>query len=126
MTDRPPLTAAASSAAALLVLVALPALWASVSWFTGRPGPGGLLATLVLMDGLLLLAAGVQTWWRPASWWPWATAGGLLLGALQWVVELVAGTPSTWLVSVVCAVVLVWFALDRAPRTAGTADAAST
>lgn len=116
MTERPPLTAAASVAAALLVLVAVPPLWASVSWLAGRPGPDGVLALVVLVDGLLLVAAGVLTWWRPASWWRLATAGGLLLGALQWALERVAGTPSTWLVSAVCGVVLLWFALDRTPR----------
>jgi hypothetical protein len=116
--ERAPLTAAASAAAALLVLVAVPPVWAAVSWLAGRPGPEGVLTVLVLLDGLLLLAAGAQTWWRPATWWPWATAGGLLLGALQWVLELAAGTPSTWQVSGACAVVLVWFVLDRVPRPA--------
>ena len=118
------LTAAASVAGAVLVLVAVPPLWAAATWLSGEPGPGVPGAVLVLLDGLVLLAAGVLTWWRPVPWWARATAGGLLLGASQWVLELVTGTPSTWLVSTVCAVVLVWFVLDRLPRPAASRDAA--
>jgi hypothetical protein len=113
-----PLGAAASVAGAVLLLVSLPPLWAAVSWLSGQPGPGVVGAVVVLLDGLLLLAAGVLTWWRPRDWWPWATGGGLLLGALQWLLELVTGTPTTWLVSAVCGVVLVWFVLGRLPGAA--------
>lgn len=125
LTVGEPLTAAASVAGVVLVLMAVPPLWGSVTWLSGQPGPGALGAVLVLLDGLLLLAAGVLTWWRPAPWWSWATGGGLLLGALQWVLELLTGTPSTWLVSTVSVVVLVWFVLDRLPRAVPT-DPAST
>lgn len=117
--ERAPLRAAESVAGAVLVLAAVPAAWAAVSWLGGRPGPGTGGAVVVLLDALLLVVAGVLTWWRP-SWLGTRTSAvtlaGLLLCALQWAVELGVGTRPTWLVSVVGLVVLVWLALTLLPR----------
>lgn len=117
--ERPPLRTAESVAGAVLVLAAVPAAWAAVSWLGGRPGPGTVGGVVVLLDALLLLVAGVITWWRPqrlGARTSAVTAAGLVLCALQWAVELAVGTGPTWLVSAVGLVVLVWFALTLPPR----------
>ncbi len=117
--ERAPLRAAESVAGAVLVLAAVPAAWAAVSWLGGRPGPGAVGAGVVLLDAALLLAAGVLTFWRPARLGGRTTVVtlvGLALCALQWAVELAVGTRPTWLVSTVGAVVLVWLALTVLPR----------
>jgi hypothetical protein len=117
--ERAPLRAAESVAGAVLVLAAVPAAWAAVSWLGGRPGPGAVAAVVVLVDAALLLLAGVLTFARPARLGARTSAvtlAGLLLCALQWAVELAVGTRPTWLVSVVGLVVLGWLALTLLPR----------
>ena len=120
--ERAPLRAAESVAGAALVLAAVPAAWAAVSWLGGRPGPGTAGAVVVLLDAALLLVAGVVTLWRPARLGTRTSAVtllGLLLCSLQWAVELGVGTRPTWLVSTVGVLVLVWLALTLLPRPAG-------
>ena len=84
--------------AAVLIALALWALWVLAKWLKGQPQLWPYLIILLLV----LMAAGVTVWLEPSFWGAVLVAGGVVVGALiAWGVSALVrwdkGPPLTWI-----------------------------